>query len=131
MPLLSSCDNVAGYGIQGYNLLSLDQVRSQGYLLQLLLEPYFSLGSPVLNISLSIRISLPLALICFMSRAIYSNGSAWLVPFKLLICPIYPLTFLWLLVYVFPLALHSLAGKLLFPCPSAVYGCASFSLIGQ
>ena len=38
----------------------------------------------------------------------------------MLICPICPLTFLWLSVCVFSLALHSVAGRLLFPCPCAV-----------
>lgn len=87
--------------------------------------------APVLNISLSRWIKLPLILICFMSTAIYSDGSAWSVSFKLLICPIHPLVFLQLSVYVSSLALRNLAGQLPFPCPFAVYGCSTFSLIGQ
>lgn len=103
----------------------------KGICLWLLLQPYFSLLTTILNISLSIRVNLPLVLICFMSRAIYSDGSASLASFKLPICPICPLTFPCLSVYVFSLAFHSLMGQLLFLCPYAIDGCSSFSLIGQ
>lgn len=102
-----------------------------GICLWLLLQSYFSLLAIILNISLSIQINLPLALTCFMSRAIYSDGSAWLASFKLIIFPVCPLTSLWLSIYMLSLALHNLAGQLLFLCPYAMCGCSSFSLIGQ
>ena len=83
---LSSCDNVAGYVV-----LWLQSPHSytrwdlRGVWFWLLLQPYLPLLATVLNISLNIWVNLSLTLICFMSDVIYSDGSAGLASFKLLI----------------------------------------------
>lgn len=83
---LSSCDNVAGYGVLGLQSPhSYTRWDLRGVWFWLLLQPYLSLLATILNISLNIWVNLSLTLICFMSDVIYSDGSAGLASFKLLI----------------------------------------------